>query len=809
MQTMTLNPKPEMNLLERHRRNAVLLLSIIGVVYLLVIGVYGVAYQQQPAWQFLAGLGTAIALCVAAFSGVWLSRMGRPYLGVMIYQPVVWVLYPLSAMLVAGLGLPAGLSVLLASAPLAFSTLPRRLAWWTMLPALLSGVATILIDLYGPPGRPAVPAFSASISFIATIAVIILVIVGGGLTLIRNINNFSFAAKFVVIAVLFTLPMVVATGLLVLTQLDRIDKYGYREKSGTQYLRPLQGILSEMAVYDWLTLELAADGVEADAVSRTQARIDEHFQQLAQLDAASGQTLRSSVTFQKLRLEWEAIKASDLNGSTVQRRAQYQAFTANVGEAIALVGDTSFLILDPDIATYYLMDGILLAIPEQQAAISRLLKLKNETTAEQPSTLDEQAEMIIVAEELQTGIARLQRNLETATNRQGPTYERLIGPLNELTIAVSEVRLLLQRRIGTAEGARIEPAAFAAAANRLQTANNRNYELTSLALETGIEERINFQTGQMWTTVGLALGAEILAVVVGYFLIRAISRPMRDLTRATGQLASGDLGVRVGVRQLDEVGRLALAFNDMAARLQLSQSELAERNRALAASAEVSRRLSTLLDEAQLVREVVEQIQQAFGYYHAHIYLLDGPRENLVMAGGTGPAGAALLARGHALKPGRGLVGRAATTNAPVVVPDTALDPDWLPNPLLPDTRAEVAVPIAQGAEVLGVLDVQHNVVNGLKATDAELLQAIANQVAIALQNARSYARTRNAAEREALVNSISRKIQSAASLETVLDIAARELGQALNARSATVEINLRPRPAPIRDRAANGQSEN
>ena len=134
-------------------------------------------------------------------------------------------------------------------------------------------------------------------------------------------------------------------------------------------------------------------------------------------------------------------------------------------------------------------------------------------------------------------------------------------------------------------------------------------------------------------------------------------------------------------------------------------------------------------------------------------------------------------------------MGRTADTNQVVLVPDTQADPNWLPNPLLPDTKSEVAVPIAVGERVLGVLDVQHNIVNGLGKQDVDLLQSIANQVAVAVQNATLFTQTQRVADREALVNAISQKIQTASSVEGVLQVTARELGAALRAQRVLVQV--------------------
>ncbi|NJN53757.1 MAG: GAF domain-containing protein [Anaerolineae bacterium] len=169
---------------------------------------------------------------------------------------------------------------------------------------------------------------------------------------------------------------------------------------------------------------------------------------------------------------------------------------------------------------------------------------------------------------------------------------------------------------------------------------------------------------------------------------------------------------------------------------------MADRTQALATSTEVSRRLSTILDLDELVNEVVNQTRDAFHYYHAQIYLFDSSKLYLLMAGGTGEAGQEMLTAGHKLRINQGVVGRAAATNQVVLIPDVAQDSNWLPNPLLPDTKSEAAIPIKLGDEVLGVLDVQHNVTNGLNEESVALLQSIANQVAVAIQNAQQVEQT-------------------------------------------------------------------
>ena len=133
----------------------------------------------------------------------------------------------------------------------------------------------------------------------------------------------------------------------------------------------------------------------------------------------------------------------------------------------------------------------------------------------------------------------------------------------------------------------------------------------------------------------------------------------------------------------------------------------------------------------------------------------------------------------------------------------------WLPNPLLPETLSEAAIPISSGSQVLGVLDVQHNQVNGLQEDDLSLLQSLAGQVAISWQNARSFEQSKAQAEVETMANLIGQKIQRASSLDEVLQTAAREVGLALGAARVSASLQaIGSGEQPSDGQAGNGDGK-
>jgi PAS domain S-box-containing protein len=175
--------------------------------------------------------------------------------------------------------------------------------------------------------------------------------------------------------------------------------------------------------------------------------------------------------------------------------------------------------------------------------------------------------------------------------------------------------------------------------------------------------------------------------------------------------------------------------------LQRTSADLNKRAVELQTVAEIARAASTERDIDRLLQEVVELTKERFDLYHAHIYLYDEEAGVLRVAAGAGEAGRIMKEQGHSIPYDRphSLVARAARTRQGVISNDVTQEPDFLANPLLPETRAEMAVPMIVGDRLIGVLDVQSNRVGRFTEVDVAIKTTLAAQIAIALDNARAF----------------------------------------------------------------------
>jgi len=289
-------------------------------------------------------------------------------------------------------------------------------------------------------------------------------------------------------------------------------------------------------------------------------------------------------------------------------------------------------------------------------------------------------------------------------------------------------------------------------------------------------------------TVFIAL---VISIALAITLSRQITRPVIQLTNVAQEISAGNFETQAEVTSADEVGTLVQTFNTMTSRLRQAFEDVRRRAAELATVAEVGTATATILQTDRLLQEVVDLTKERFNLYHSHIYLLDESGENLVLAMGAGEAGAQMKAKGLSIPLNReqSLVARAARERKGVIVNDVTQAPDFLPNPLLPDTRSELATPMIVGGKVIGVFDVQSDVVGRFTDSDINIQTTLAAQVATSIQNVRSYEQSKAQADLESMVNAIGQKIQRATTVDDTLQTAVRELGLALGASRVSAKI--------------------
>lgn len=266
--------------------------------------------------------------------------------------------------------------------------------------------------------------------------------------------------------------------------------------------------------------------------------------------------------------------------------------------------------------------------------------------------------------------------------------------------------------------------------------------------------------------LGARTGTTILIVIIltaSIFSIRAFARmitqPLITLTEAAEKILEGEQNVQADISGTDEIGTLASTFNRMSAELfslvsgleetvEFRTQDLERRAAQLQTSALVAREAAEIRHPNELLERIVNLIPEQFGYYHAGVFLVDERGEYAVLQAANSEGGQRMLARGHKLQVGKvGVVGFSAGMAEPRIAQDVGADVVYYDNPDMPNTRSEMALPLIVRGKVIGVLDVQSTEANAFQREDVEVLQILADQIALAIDNSRLLLSSQSALE--------------------------------------------------------------
>jgi GAF domain-containing protein/HAMP domain-containing protein len=296
----------------------------------------------------------------------------------------------------------------------------------------------------------------------------------------------------------------------------------------------------------------------------------------------------------------------------------------------------------------------------------------------------------------------------------------------------------------------------------------------AILVEQSQAEAYKFLTTTQTLTFLALIISSALAVLAALSISNNFSKPLIDLADTAKQIAAGNLDLRARTEennptgQVEEIDALAVSFNSMTAQLRnligSLENRVAERTRQLQSrgeqlltASEVGRYATSLLDTEQLIQRTVELIKDSFDLYYVGLFTVDESGEWAVLKAGTGQAGQTMLQRGHRLpisrsisantQERRSMIGWCITNNQARIALEALDDPVRLATPDLPETRSEAAIPLRSRGLVLGAMTIQSAKPGAFDKEMIAVFQNMADQVAVALDNARLFAQIQHALE--------------------------------------------------------------
>lgn len=271
-----------------------------------------------------------------------------------------------------------------------------------------------------------------------------------------------------------------------------------------------------------------------------------------------------------------------------------------------------------------------------------------------------------------------------------------------------------------------------------------------MALLAEIPEEIALQPANQlgFTVFSLAATLSLLAVAYATYWSRRITEPIMSVTDTAVQVASGDLGATATIFTDDEIGTLALTFNQMTERLRrllhsleaqvaARTDELAQRVEQLNLINQVGRNASSYIELTPLLTTITSLIRSTFDYYVVIVALVDERTREIYVAAADSAEGMDLSWLDTRIPITRSsIMSHVVLSGDPLVVNDVSQEPRYLYIDQLPHTRSELSLPLMVGHKVLGVLDLQDKALNAFSANDVQVLQTLAAQIAVAIQNA-------------------------------------------------------------------------
>ena len=438
------------------------------------------------------------------------------------------------------------------------------------------------------------------------------------------IDGVPISRRLLVIGAAFTLP--IAPMLLLLASSVNGDiRTAELEMHGDEYQRPLERLLAGITEHQLIA---AVPHADADAPTDVERRVDAAFDALAEVDARIGEALqftpeglgqrkREHVRVETVRGEWSALKATSRAAATGD---EHRHLIADIRTMITHAGDTSNLILDPDLDSYYTMDATLLAFPQTQDRIASILTRAQQLGDRRTLTPAEQIQLAVQASLLEEAdVVRIMGDVDTALNEDGNFYGRsdtlqqTLKPAAEEYANAARGLITALRAAAAAPAEQADLAAILATGRQAQNASFAAWTPAVDALDVLLQVRRGAFVQARARTLALSSLAWIGAVGIAFVIGRSITRPLAAIGSELGHGARDVMSTAGVVSQSAQA--IAHAASSQTTSLEQTSASLEEIAAMTHVNAEQSGRAATLMQETRALvdgsHEMLDQMVES------------------------------------------------------------------------------------------------------------------------------------------------------------------------------------------------------
>ncbi len=439
---------------------------------------------------------------------------------------------------------------------------------------------------------------------------------------VKLMNNLKYPIKFALISLILDIPSLLLLGLLTAVRNEAID-FGQKERLGLEYNEPVKELLFHVAEHRQAALIYFEGGDSEKAVAKKllqelQTKIENDVTSIDEVDTRLGETLEGKEKWAEIRKLWKATKESIWKSAPEKSYADHSQVIDKIVLLLAHIGDISNLVLDPDIDSYYMMDGVIFRIPLLVQKISEARDLGQRVALGKELTSDRLAELIFVLpgiventfEGIKLGVSKAY-SFKNIYN--GPNVKNIINQEFDVSVGAINAFLAQTKPIRkVALDSTFDAKQYVEAGNMALSAMRKLYAAEAKALDQLLVARIDtftFQKRLMQIGVPL-IWALVIYLMVGFY--RSVMKTVNSLDEISKKLVKGDTDERVELEAKDELASVGESFNTIGQALVQRNKELEENKKKLEESLHLLEESYSKLEESNArIQEQQTQLIQS------------------------------------------------------------------------------------------------------------------------------------------------------------------------------------------------------